>query len=200
MEFLVDANVSYVLLILGFLAAILALFSPGTGILEIGALFALMLAGYGIANQPVNTWALGLLALSLLPFVFSLRRGGRGRVIFLGASVLIFLTGSALLFPWQGWQPAVHPALILLLSILAVGLAWLIASKSVEAMMIRPVFDPDRLVGMIGVVSSDIREEGSVYIGGEEWSARSRVFIPAGSRVRVLRREGLMLEVEPIQP
>ena len=38
MEFLINPNISYVLLILGFVTAILALFSPGTGVLELGAL------------------------------------------------------------------------------------------------------------------------------------------------------------------
>jgi membrane-bound serine protease (ClpP class) len=79
---------------------------------------------------------------------------------------------------------------------MALGLAWLTATKSVEAMEARPSFDLDRLVGMTGEANSDIRGEGTVYINGETWSARSNTFIPAGSTVRVLRREGLTLEVE----
>ena len=36
MEFLINPNVSYLLLVLGALAAALALFAPGTGLLEAG--------------------------------------------------------------------------------------------------------------------------------------------------------------------
>jgi membrane-bound serine protease (ClpP class) len=111
--------------------------------------------------------------------------------------MLIFLIGSVLLFPWNGWQPGVNPILILLLSAIALGMAWLVATKSVEAMSAKPVFDLERLVGMTGQASSDIRGEGTVYVNGEEWSARSKDFIPAGGAVRVVRREGLTLEVEP---
>jgi len=200
MEFLINPNVSYVLLILGFLIAVLALFSPGTGILEIGALFALVMAGYGIANLPVNTWALAILGLSLVPFTIALLQPEKRRLFYLGAAVLAFLVGSALLFPWNGWQPGVSPVLILLLSIISVGLSWLVATKSVEAMTARPVFDLNRLIGMIGQASGDIRGEGAVYINGENWTARSKAFIPAGSTVRVIRREGLVLEVEVVQP
>lgn len=200
MEFLINPNVSYVLLILGFMIAVLALFSPGTGFLEIAALFALVLAGYGIANLSVNTWALAILGFSLVPFIIALLQPGKRRQIFLVAAVVAFLAGSALLFPWQGWQPGVSPVLILLLSAFSLGLSWLMATKSVEAMTARPVFDLTRLVGMTGQASGDIRGEGAVYINGENWTARSKAFIPAGSTVRVVRREGLILDVEAFQP
>jgi membrane-bound serine protease (ClpP class) len=199
MEFLINPNVSYVLLILGFLIAILALFAPGTGFLEIAALFALLLAGYGIANVPVNAWAFAIMVVSFLPFGLAFRQQGRLRVVLLVGSVLLFSIGSTLLFPWTGWQPAVSPVLVLLLAVLSLGFAFLIGIKSVEAISARPSFDLDRLVGMTGQASSDIRGEGTVYVNGEEWSAHSRVFIPAGSAVRVLRREGLVLEVEATQ-
>lgn len=199
MGFLINPNVTYVLLVLGFLVAILALFSPGTGFLEVAALFAVVLAGYGIVNMPFNGWALAIMALSVLPFIIALRRPPAHRLAFLVGGVLAFLVGSALLFPWNGWQPAVDPVLIILLSALALGFAWLVATKSMEAMTARPAFSLDRLVGMTGEASSDIRGEGTVYVNGEEWSARSKAFIPARSPVRVVRRQGLTLEVEPVE-
>ncbi len=198
MEFLIDANISYVLLVLGFLIAILALFSPGTGFMEVGALFALVLAGYGILNLQVNTWALAILGLSLVPFGLAVAAKGRNRLLFISASVLAFLVGSALLFPWNGMQPSVNPILIGLLSVLALGLAWLTATKSVEAMVTQPSFDLNRLIGMTGEASSDIHGEGTVYVNGETWSARSSKFITAGSAVRVLSREGFTLVVEAV--
>ena len=63
MEILINPNISYVLLILGFVIAVLALFAPGTGFLEFSALVALGLAGYGIANLPINAWAFIFIAL-----------------------------------------------------------------------------------------------------------------------------------------
>lgn len=200
MEFLINPNVSYVLLILGFLIAILALFAPGTGFLEITAVFMLLLAGYGIVNMPVNAWAFVIIIVSLVPFGLAFRQPRKLRIIFLVGSMLLFSIGSTLVFPWTGWQPAVSPVLVLLLAVLSIGFVYLIGVKSVEAISARPTFDLDRLVGMTGQASSDIRGEGTVYVNGEEWSARSRGFIPAGSSVRVLKREGLVLEVEASQP
>ena len=53
MSFLFDPNVAYLLLVGGFLLAILALFAPGTGLLELGAMAMLVLAGFSIASQNV---------------------------------------------------------------------------------------------------------------------------------------------------
>jgi len=199
MEILFNPNVAYVLLILGFLTAVLALFSPGTGILEIIALFALALAGYGVANQPVNLWALAIMALGFIPFVLSLRRPRNQRPILIVLTSLAFVIGSAFLFRGEGWRPAVNIILILLISPVAVGLTWFVTMKALEAYTSRPVFDLTNLEGMTGQASSDIRGSGSVYVNGEEWTAVSSQFIPAGSTVRVIGRDGLTLQVDPVE-
>ncbi len=203
MEFLINPNISYVLLILGFVTAILALFSPGTGVLELGALVMLALAGYGIANLPINSWAFAIMALGIIPLVLALVRARknthRRSVPLMLLAVLAFLVGAALLYQGSTWLSAVNPILILLLSLGTLGLTWLMATKLMEAASSQPAFDLDQLIGMTGQVSSDIRGQGTVYVNGEEWSAFSDHFIPAGSSVRVLRREGLALEIEPIK-
>ena len=200
MDILLNPNVSYVLLILGFLTAVLALFSPGTGVLEVIALFALALAGYGIANLPLNVWAFAIMVLGFIPFIIALRQPKNRKLILIVTSALAFVLGSAFLFRGEGWRPAVNIILILLLSPLAVGLTWIITGKALEASTTRSVFDLQQLVGMTGQVSSDIHGQGSVYVNGEEWTAVSTRFIPAGSTVRVVRRDGLTLEVDLVEP
>lgn len=201
MEFLINPNVSYVLLVLGLLTAALALFAPGTGLLEAGALIVLALAGYGIINLPVNGWALLILIAGVIPVTLALllRLPRKKKIWLLMGSVMIFLIGAALLFGGEGWTPAVNPILMLILWPITLGLTWFITEKGLEASASRPVFDPDRLVGMIGRASTDIRGQGSVYVNGEEWTAYSSTYIPAGSKVKVLRRNGLTLEVDLVK-
>lgn len=204
MQFLINPDVSYVLLILGFLIAILALFAPGTGLLEMAALITLALAAYGIVNLPINAWAFAVMALGLIPLGLALgpmkRPMPRQRTLMVILSILAFLLGAALLYRGAGWLPAVSPLLILMLSPLVVGLAWLVAAKTIAAGKIRPSFSLDRLVGMTGKVTSDIRDhQGTVYVDGEEWSAVGKGFIPAGTPVRIVRRDGLALEVERLE-
>lgn len=194
MNFLLDPNVAYVMLVGGFLLAILALFSPGTGLLELGALFMLALAGYGIVNLPINAWALVILVVGVLPFILALRRSRRWWWLIPALAALV--VGSIFLFSTSNGSPAVNPWLAGLVSVLVVPFVWLIGRKSLEALSI-PAASLNTLVGMIGEARTEIFNEGSVYVNGEDWSARSKVRIPAGAKVRVLRRDGLVLEVEP---
>jgi membrane-bound ClpP family serine protease len=201
MDFLINPNVSYVLLVLGLMTAALALFAPGTGLLEAGALIVLVLAGYGIANLPINIWAVVIILLGVIPFGLGLSKllPLKERTRLLVASMLVFLIGAAFLYRGASWLPAVDPLVFVIIWPIALGLTWFIAAKGMEAAAYKPVFNPDQLIGMTGQASSDIRGRGTVYVNGEEWSAVSHTFIPAGSAVRVLGRSGLTLEVDLIK-
>jgi membrane-bound serine protease (ClpP class) len=65
-----------------------------------------------------------------------------------------------------------------------------------EATTARPTHDLSGLIGQVGEARTRINDEGSVFVAGELWSARSDEPIPAGSSIRVLRREGFILVVE----
>jgi membrane-bound ClpP family serine protease len=196
MDFLLDPNVAYVLLVGGLVVAILALFSPGTGLLEVGALFMLVLAGYSIANQAINWWALVLLVVGIVPFLLAVRKSKQW--IFLALALAVLVVGSVFLIRDEQGRPAINLLLALFVSLVAVGLLWLIGRRSLEAMGKPPAFDLNRLGGMTGVAHTAIHLEGSAYVNGEEWSARSETLIPARTRIRVLGREGLILLVEAL--
>jgi membrane-bound ClpP family serine protease len=197
MEFLLNPNVIYVILVSGLLLAVLALFAPGTGIFELTAIFALVVAGYGIYNQPINGWALVILVLGVFPFVLAVRRSGRWP--FLVVSMAALVVGSAYLFRGANWwQPGVHPLLALVVSGLAGGLLWLVSHKGMQALSRNPTTVLDRLVGATGKAQTPIFEEGSVYVAGETWSAHSAKPILAKAQVRVIKREGFILEVEEL--
>jgi len=194
---LMDPNVAYVLLVLGIVLGVLALFAPGTGFLEIGALFALVLAGISVANMEINPWALIVLILGIVPFVLALRKWRNW--VFLGIAIVALVVGSVFLFRGPVGGPAVNVWLAIFVSLLAAGTLWLIGRKGLEAIARRPDFDLERLKEVTGVAVTNIFREGSVYINGEDWSARSNELIPVGSKVRVLKRQGLVLEVEGIE-
>jgi len=196
MEILLNPNLFYLILVAGVLLAIMALFSPGTGMLELGAFFLLLLAGWGVYKIPINLWALGLLVLGVLPFILAVRRSRQ--IIFLVIALIAFVIGSTYLY--QGdtwWQPGVNPLLAIVVSILSAGYLWLATVKVLEADRLRPSHDLASLIGAIGEAKTAIFNEGSVQVAGELWSARSHVSIPDGSIVRVTGREGLILDVEP---
>ena len=195
MEFLLDANVAYTLLVTGILLGLLALVTPGTGILEIGALFAFVLAGYGAYNLGINAWALVVLVLGLVPFLYSLRLP-RWRMALLGATILLVVAGSVFLFVGENGWPAVNPIVATFVSLLYGGFLYFSIDRTLAAMSARPSHDLDALIGQIGEAKSKIHDNGSVQVDGELWSAKSEQDIPDGSSIRVIKRDGFVLLVE----
>ncbi len=196
MQILLDPNVAYVVLVLGFLLAFLAVLVPGTGLIEVFALFTLILAAYAIYNLQVNFLALGVLVLGVFPFLLALRRSRQ--LIYLALSILALVIGSAFLFVQNGWQPLVSPVLAVIVSPLVTIFLWITARKALDASLKPPSHHPDRLIGLVGAATTGIDGNGTVQMESELWSARSERFIPAGSEVRVVGREGLTLVVEKV--
>jgi membrane-bound serine protease (ClpP class) len=161
---------------------------------EIGALFCIALAGYAIYNLSFNWWALLLLGLSIVPFVYAIQKPKRE--LFLALSILLLILGSIFMFPRAEGQAVVNPLVALVGSGLVAGFLWIAVRKSLEAAHAIPSHSLDILVGQIGEAKTRIYEQGSVQVNGELWSARSETSIPAGSPIRVIRREGFVLIVE----
>jgi len=194
MDFLLDPNIAYLILLGAVLLAMMSLASPGTGLFEIGAFFCIVLAGYAIYQLSFNWWALILLGLSIVPFVYAIQKPKRE--LYLALSILLLVVGSVFIFPRTGDQVVVNPLVAIVASVLVAGFLWIAVRKTVEAAGIRPSHDLDGLIGKIGEARTKVEEEGSVQVEGELWSARSEKTIPAGSSIRVLRREGFVLIVE----
>ena len=194
MEFLLDPNIAYLFLLGGVLLAMLAIVTPGTGVLEVGAFFCLTVAGYAVYTLSINLWALIVLMLSIIPFIYAIRKPKRE--LFLALSILGLVLGSMFLFTTDGWEPAVNLAVAGVSSVLFAGFVWIAVSKTLQAAHALPTHDLSSLVGQLGEAKTRIHSEGSVQVAGELWSARSDKSIPAGSPIRVLAREGFILVVE----
>ena len=194
MNFLLEPNVAYLILLGGILLGLMAVIVPGTGLLEVGALFLLVLTAYEVFNLSFNWWALVILVLSIFPFLYSIQKPKRE--IYLGLSILLFVIGSLFLFAGNGWKPAVNPFVALVTSVLLTVFLWVVARKAMQAAEAPPMHDLEALTDSFGEAKTRIHKEGSVYVGGEMWSARSDKAIPAGSPIRVIRREGFILVVE----
>lgn len=196
LDFLLDPNVAYLILVGAALLTMMAVLNPGTGVLEIIALFLWLISGYIIFNLPVNFWALGLMLLGLVLFLLSLRK--TKSLVYLGLSIGAVIVGSIFLFDQPGWQPAVNPVLAVVVSIIVAGFTWIVAQKALEADQLRPAHDLEALIGAVGEAETAIEDGGSAQVAGELWSAKSEQVIPEGAQVRVVGREGFYLIVEQV--
>jgi membrane-bound serine protease (ClpP class) len=197
MEFLQNTNVVYLLLAGGLVFGVLALAAPGTGFLEIGVLFILGLAGWGVVqyNIPINWLAFIILLIGMVLFLVAISKPKIWALLI--ASIVAIVVGSAFIFRSKVWYiPAVDPILAALVSVLSGFFFWVSARKVIESRSARPRHNLEALVGIIGEAKTRIHAEGSVQLAGELWSARSEKPIPSGARVRVINREGFTLLVE----
>jgi len=194
MNTFVNPDIAYLLLMFGAIFLMMAIVTPGTHLLEGGALLMLAAAGYAIYNLGFNWWAFIILILALVPFIYSIQKSGREWALVL--SILALIIGSLYMFPGTGFLPAVNPVLAVVLSLLSAGFLWFVVRKGMQAFHARPLQDLQNLIGQAGQAKTEILDGGSVQVASELWSARSEQSIPAGSRVHVVSREGFTLIVE----
>jgi membrane-bound serine protease (ClpP class) len=192
------SNLLYLLLVAGLWLAALAIVSPGTGVLELLAFFALVGAGLGTLVLPPNGWAVIVLVLGAVFLVLSLKM--KRVEIWLGLSVVAFCLGSIFLFRLEEGGPAVNPLLAIVVSLMTLGYFWLAIRKAILAYQMGPTINPALVINQIGEVRTAINPIGSVYVAGELWTARAEAPIETGAYVRVREREGLILTVEPVEP
>ncbi len=187
----------FLVLLAGVWLAALSVVAPGTGVLELGALGMLILAGFGALQLEVNAWALAVLVIGAVFFGLSVWR--RGQALWLALAAITLSLGSSFLFRGSDGQPSVHPVLTAAAVVGTLGYFWIAVRKALLAARAKPTIDPTKVLGQIGETRTDLDPTGSVYVGGELWTARANRRIPAGAAVRVVEKDGLILTVEAIE-
>jgi membrane-bound serine protease (ClpP class) len=187
-------DIAYFFLIASIWTSILAISSPGTGLLELSACICVFITAIFAVWLNINLWALGILAVAFVIFLLELARPLKG--LFLLLSVILFSFGSVFLFRGsEGQWVVVSWPLAVVCSFGTAGFFWLVVRKVLQIRHKPAQMDPSAVVGQIGEAQTEVFLEGSVQVASELWSARSESRISAGSRVRVVSREGLILTV-----
>jgi membrane-bound serine protease (ClpP class) len=205
LHLLSDPNIAFILFTIGFYGLLFELQNPNfvTGIL--GAL-AIILAFIGFGSLPLNVAGLLLILLGMVLIGLELTVTSHG-LLGLGGLVCFALGASALFTqPGDPFEPIVRVATPVVAATTVTGgiLLVLIVAFAVRT---RDMPAPAGLVGsssalspgVAGVVRRSIEPVGSVYVAGEEWSARTVDGQPLqrGVPVRVVATDGLTVIVEP---
>ncbi|HET7678458.1 MAG TPA: nodulation protein NfeD [Candidatus Limnocylindrales bacterium] len=206
LHLLADPNIAFILFTLGFYGLLFELQNPNfvTGIL--GAL-AIILAFVGFGSLPLNVAGLLLIGLAIVLFALELTVTSHGLLTVAGLVCLAL--GAAALYTEPGGPtaPNVAVALPVLLTVLLLtgGFMALIVAAAVRSRRMRP--SPGLVgtaipAGTVGEVRLPLGPYGSVYAGGEEWTARTADDqpLPRGTPVRVVRQDGLTIVVERADP
>jgi membrane-bound serine protease (ClpP class) len=189
---LTNPNVVYVLLIIGLWAAAAAFYVPGTGLLEVAAVVALVLAIAGLTQLPVNVVGVILIVVAGLLFIIDLKVHSVALAVGAAASLVL---GSVFLFPPSESTLRLSPWLIGGVSLASIGFFGVALSAAMRAQRLRARVSAETIVGQRGVVATPIDPVGTVQVHSELWTAVADEPIDAGEEVEVTALEGLRVRV-----
>jgi membrane-bound serine protease (ClpP class) len=187
-------DVFYLAMIAGIWLAITAIYVPGTGLPEVGALAALLVGLFGMITLPGNLVGLLLLILALGCFVSLVFFRRLWFLIVLG--MVFQVMGSIFLFR-VGERP--HLLSIVLVTLATLAYHQIVLRPGLRIQDARKRLDVNTLIGEEGEVVVTIDPVGTVRLRGEVWSARADQVVGAGQPIRVVGRHGLQLKVVPAE-
>jgi membrane-bound serine protease (ClpP class) len=135
-----------------------------------------------------------LLGLSMALFALEVKLVSHGAFALGGA--VSFAAGSLLLFRPGDGSLAVSRWLVGGTTLATAGFFVFALGKVVQAQKRPPAHNPDAVLGATGEARTPVDGSGSVYVGGELWSARADQAIAAGEKVVVVERDGLTVKVQ----
>jgi membrane-bound serine protease (ClpP class) len=193
---LTDPNVAFILMLIGIYGLILEFFNPGAVAPGLVGTIALLLALYGLALIPINYAGAALVLFGIALMVAEAHIGTFGALGVGG--IAAFIIGALMMFPSQVPGYALSGGVIAGAAIGSAALLLLVLAALLRARRRPVVTGGEALIGAEGEALSWEGEGGRVRVKGEIWAARSAQPLAAGSRVKVLSRDGLVLRVEAV--
>ena len=192
---LAEPDLMFILLIVGLVGLYVEFTHPGLILPGVLGGVALLLFLVGAQVVPINLFAILLIASAVALFAIEAKVTSHGVLALLG--VVAMLAGALVLVKSPITGEGVSPAVALGFTIPFAILAVIVMRLALRTFTMKPSTGNAQLVGQIGEMREPVDGTGMVFVGGELWRARAEQQIPTGSKVRVVRVDGLTLEVAP---
>lgn len=193
---LMDPNISFLLLALGAFAIYAEMSHPGAVVPGVVGVILILLAVFALNLLPVRYAAVTLILAAFVLFALEAKFATHG-VLGIGGIVAMTL-GGLLLVDAPIPQMQVHLLTALGVSVPMGVITVFLMNLAIRARRNKVATGSQGLVGEAGVAQTDLAPLGTVFVHGELWSARSRQSVTNGEQVRVTAVNGLQLEVEPL--
>jgi len=190
---LVDPNIAYLLLMLGFYGILFELQNPGAILHGVAGAIFLLLAFFALSALPVNAAGLALLVLGLGFLIAEIKVHSHG-LLTVGGAIAMAL-GGLMLFD----DRAVHVAWPLVLATTAVTMAFFVVlvSFAIRGRRGPRASGVAAMLGRRAEVIERLGPRGRVRLDAEVWNAEAAAAIEVGAEVVVTGVEGLTLRVRP---
>jgi membrane-bound serine protease (ClpP class) len=190
-----NPNVAFILMLIGVYGLILEFFNPGAVAPGLIGAISLLVALYALAFMPINYAGAALVLLGVALMIAEVHIGAFGALGVGG--IAAFVIGALMMFPAHAPGFTLSGGVIAgtalgTAALFLLALAALLRRK-------RPVVTGhEALIGAEGETVSWQDSEGRVRVKGEIWLARAAGPLAAGSRVKIVGRDGLVLRVESV--
>lgn len=184
---LIEPNIAYILMLVGFLGLFIEITHPGVILPGIVGIISLIVAFYAFAMLPVNFAGFLLIALAIIFFiaeavtVFSF-----GLLTIAGA--ISMLLGSLMLIDSSFSGMRISLTIILPFILAVATIVIFLGTNVVRAHRKKITTGAEALIGQIGLAQSDIDGQGQAFVAGEIWTAVNQTGQPIkkGEKIKVL--------------
>lgn len=192
-----NPTIAYLLLLAGIYGLVLEAFHPGAMLPGIAGAICLLIGLYALQMLPVNYAGLALMALGvglLVTEAFTPTYGAFGI-----GGIIAFVVGSILLLNTGVPGYAVNLGVIGGIAVGGFGLLAAVLWLVMQSRRAHVISGDQQMLDARGELLDPIQADGyaQALMYGERWRVRSAVALPRGARVRVVRRDGLLLWVAP---
>lgn len=190
-----NPSIALILMMIGIYGLIFEFSNPGFVLPGVAGAICLLLGLFALQLLPVNYAGLALILVGLAfmvaeAFVPSFGALGIGGVV-------AFVIGGLILIDTDLPGFGIPVAFLATMAIASALTVFLIVAMALKARR-RPVLGGrEEMIGSSAEALNDFEGEGWVRMHGESWRATSAVPLTRGARVRVVRTDGLKLEVVP---
>ncbi len=204
-NFMSNPALAYMLFIVGIYGLVFGFSTPGIEVPEVVGAICLVLALYGMGIVGANIIGIILICMGVIFFVAEATTPEFG--LFVTAGVICMVLGALFLPPVgvpgmprfympRRWFLTFRTTVAVL--VLGLGAFFALALRSsLRSRRKTPTTGGEGIIGKPGETVTPLDPSGQVMIGGEIWKATSASRpIGKGSKVRVVGRKGLVLQVE----
>jgi membrane-bound serine protease (ClpP class) len=197
LDYLMDPNISFLLLAIGALALYIEFNHPGAVVPGTVGVVFILLAAFALNLLPTRFAALGLILGAFALFAAEAKFATHG-VATIGGIALLTM-GGLLLVDAPIPEMRVHLVTALAVSIPLGLITAFLMTIALKARRNKVVTGSQGMIGETGVAQTALSPQGKVFVHGELWDAVSSCDIPIGQLVVVRQVDGLILQVDPIR-
>jgi membrane-bound serine protease (ClpP class) len=199
LDILSDPNIAYIFFLLGLYGLLFELYNPGSILPGVVGVISIILAFYSLHTLPVNYAGLALIVFGVILFILEIKIVSHG-LLAMGGIISLLLGSVMLVKPESSLEFIEISWGVIIPAVLCTALFFLFAiGMGIRAQTRKPVTGAEGIVGETGDALTTLAPAGRVRVHGELWSATTAGdAIPAGSKVKVDRVDGLTLVVHKL--